>query len=119
MPHPIPERRPASSRWAITTGARPTSRCRTRCFTNTERDHEDGRHRRRASSTCSTATTSPSTKPSRWKRKWPLTPEMLGKVFENLIEENRRKGLGLVLHAARNRPLHVSGKPHQLPGHRA
>jgi hypothetical protein len=39
-----------------------------------------------------------------------IDPEMLGKVFENLIEENRRKGQGgRVLHPARDRPLHVPG----------
>ena len=47
-----------------------------------------------------------------------IDPEMLGKVFENLIEENRRKGLG-AYYTPRDRPLHVSGKPHQLPRHDA
>ena len=44
-----------------------------------------------------------------------IDPEMLGKVFENLIEENRRKGLGSFYTPARDRSLHVPGKPHQLP----
>jgi hypothetical protein len=48
-----------------------------------------------------------------------IDPEMLGKVFENLIEGEPPQGPWCVLHAARGCSLHVPGEPHQLPRYSA
>ena len=93
VPHSVPERRPYSNRSAITTGARPTSFCPNKLFTNNER----------SSKKAITGTgvldvfdrynfTVNEAEPL--EKEVAIDPEMLGKVFENLIEENRRKGLG-------------------------
>ena len=43
-----------------------------------------------------------------------IDPEMLGKVFEKMLEVTERKGKG-ALHAPRDRSLHMSRKPDFLP----
>ena len=81
-----------SSRSAITTGARPTSSCRTSCSPTTERIDEGDIGTGvldvfdRYNFTVNEA--------EPLEKEVAIDPEMLGKVFENLIEENRRKGLG-------------------------
>ena len=92
MPHSIPERRFVRAARLITIGARPTSFCRTACSRTTS-----------AFDDFSTGTglldvfdrynfTVNEAEPL--EKEVAIDPEMLGKVFENLIEENLRKGLG-------------------------
>ena len=45
-----------------------------------------------------------------------VDPEMLGKVFENMLEVTERKSKGGLLHPARDCPLHVPGEPDPLSG---
>ena len=45
-----------------------------------------------------------------------IDPEMLGKVFEKMLPiEGQKIPVERILHAARNRPLHVPAKPNQPP----
>jgi adenine-specific DNA-methyltransferase len=47
-----------------------------------------------------------------------VDPEMLGKVFENLLEVTVRKSKGAFYTPREIVPLYVSGEPDQLPGYR-